>query len=440
MMALGGCLVVGVYVVAGFLTSSAPPPAASQGSQSPPEQTTSPPEQTTSPPEQTTSAPETRPMTTVLGLPIPGGSIPFPGTQLPTTPEGILNKVLEIPKRLPSPYAARPIEDLGPCPVLPEATDIETRRTQAPLFEDASECEAAVNPLEVLKGAFLENLEVHIKQVTALSDEKEMEIGDCLWPGMKAHTERSEKETIVDDGPEVDYLRGVLEPLTRHVKRKGIRYRVHFASSSVWNAFATPGGHVVVNRGLFSKCRSEADLAGALAHEIQHVDTRHCLARLQYALTLLNFVRQGEGPEKTCDVINERKAQLIEKLIHLGQMLYSSAQEEEADLRGIDTLIRTGYSPFPMARTWREKATTKVAARTGRKTPVSDGLAGALEGLAEEMGTMAEAALQTHPQAQMRFCLARSAGLKLLEKEPDRRLYVGTRNLEERIPFAQKQY
>ena len=52
-------------------------------------------------------------------------------------------------------------------------------------------------------------------------------------------------------------------------------YQVKIVNSKEINAFALPGGYLYVNRGLIMAARSEAELAGVLAHEIAHVAERH---------------------------------------------------------------------------------------------------------------------------------------------------------------------
>lgn len=47
------------------------------------------------------------------------------------------------------------------------------------------------------------------------------------------------------------------------------------------NAWAAPGGIVLVSRGLLSRASDEAALAGVLAHEIAHVTERHALKAYQ---------------------------------------------------------------------------------------------------------------------------------------------------------------
>src|SRR2546422_11543762 len=49
------------------------------------------------------------------------------------------------------------------------------------------------------------------------------------------------------------------------------RIRVTIVDHPAVNAFAAPGGHIVVLRGLLERTRTPEELAGVLAHEIQHV-------------------------------------------------------------------------------------------------------------------------------------------------------------------------
>lgn len=68
--------------------------------------------------------------------------------------------------------------------------------------------------------------------------------------------------------------------LDRMVRRltegQGLAYdlEVVVIDSSVVNAFAAPGGHVVILRGLLDEAQSPDEVAGVLAHEIGHVEAR----------------------------------------------------------------------------------------------------------------------------------------------------------------------
>ena len=120
-------------------------------------------------------------------------------------------------------------------------------------------------------------------------------------------------------------------------------YSFTVLDSQMVNAFALPGGYVYVTRGLVSLARSEAELAGVLAHEIGHVTARHAAQR--YSQTIV----AGVGAAILSAVIGSKEAT---DLVGLGANLYlkgfSRENEFEADRLGIEYLSAAGYEPDAM--------------------------------------------------------------------------------------------
>lgn len=79
---------------------------------------------------------------------------------------------------------------------------------------------------------------------------------------------------MITDGRAVSAFNASVSPLER-VARRDLDWEFRIVNSDQVNAFAVPGGHVYVFRGLIERAAHYDEFAGALAHEIAHVDLRH---------------------------------------------------------------------------------------------------------------------------------------------------------------------
>src|SRR5260370_30074391 len=110
------------------------------------------------------------------------------------------------------------------------------------------------------------------KGINFYSIEKEMALGQQLA------IEVEKQAKMVDDPIVGEYVNRVGQNLARNSDAKmPITFKI-IDSDSV-NAFTLPGGHVFVNSGLIRVAETEAELAGAVAHEIAHVAARHITRR-----------------------------------------------------------------------------------------------------------------------------------------------------------------
>jgi beta-barrel assembly-enhancing protease len=108
------------------------------------------------------------------------------------------------------------------------------------------------------------------------------------------------------------------------------------------NAFAVPGGQVVLLRGLVERTRTPEELAGVLAHELQHVLHRHATRLLlQHASTGLLLVAVSGD-------ITGAMAYGIESARVLGTLRYSRHLESEADMEGLRMLLAADVDPRGM--------------------------------------------------------------------------------------------
>ncbi|MGA1559769.1 MAG: M48 family metallopeptidase [bacterium] len=109
------------------------------------------------------------------------------------------------------------------------------------------------------------------------------------------------------------------------------------------NAFALPGGLVVLTDELVEIAEEQAGVIGVLAHELGHVQLKHPARRLVRSLMALALV----------SLIFDDAATFAEELAAISGSLISLAYtrefEEEADRAGKEILIGAGLSPIPLA-------------------------------------------------------------------------------------------
>ena len=135
--------------------------------------------------------------------------------------------------------------------------------------------------------------------------------------------------------------------LALHSERPNLPWKFGIIDTDDVNAFSTPGGHVLISRGLVAQMRNEAELAGVLAHEIAHVVRKHHLAALQKSMGAAALTDVGKSYAAISGGI---AGQVGAKLIEGGKEIFikglDKADEYEADRMGVVIAARSGYSPY----------------------------------------------------------------------------------------------
>lgn len=151
---------------------------------------------------------------------------------------------------------------------------------------------------------------------------------------------------LVQDVPLNLYVNDLGGLIARHTQRPELTYHFYIVDSPALNAFALPGGHVYVNRGLIERTQNVSELAGILAHEIGHVAARHGAKNLQRQM------RTRSMASTMYQLILGRKPLLDQEALDLGGALWqaqnSRADEAEADQLAVGYLVRTGVDPRGM--------------------------------------------------------------------------------------------
>ncbi len=156
-----------------------------------------------------------------------------------------------------------------------------------------------------------------------------------------------------EDAVLTDYLNRLGERLVAASDEPGRRFEFFVVRDPSLNAFALPGGYIGIHTGLLSAARSEAELAGVLAHEIAHV-TQHHLARMvkeSEGLTVaalagiaVAILAARSNPQLADAALRTSQAYGLQQ-----QIDFTRAHEHEADRVGYQILEGAGFDPAGMA-------------------------------------------------------------------------------------------
>lgn len=194
-------------------------------------------------------------------------------------------------------------------------------------------------PVLALGAFFLAQDDLADWVVRRIPYEQEARLGDLALAQTRLQMQ------LAESGPAVEAIRAIGEPLTAGSPH---RYRWFVADRPELNAFAAPGGVVVVHAGLIRSADSTEEIAGVLAHEIAHVELRHSLKTMVKGMGLRALVALALG-----DFSGTAVAEAAKNLTELG---FSRDAEREADRDGIRRLVAARVDPGGMVRFFEKLA------------------------------------------------------------------------------------
>ena len=175
----------------------------------------------------------------------------------------------------------------------------------------------------------------------ALTTQQEVEIG------RQNAAQVNQQLPIVRDAAVNQYINELGRSIARGADPRGIPYTFQVVNSNVVNAFALPGGYIYINRGVIERASNASELAGVMSHEIAHVVERHGIEQVQRAqnanmgLALLYGVLLGRNPGGLEQIGIQAGGTAV-------FASYGRDAEREADLRGVEFMVRAGYDPQGM--------------------------------------------------------------------------------------------
>ena len=149
---------------------------------------------------------------------------------------------------------------------------------------------------------------------------------------------------LVADDDLQSYVNLVGRWIAAQSERPDLPWRFGVIESMNINAFAAPGGTVLITRGLYQMLENEAQLAGVLGHEIGHIVKRHHVSVLQKSAAISAGAKLAQGQSRN---------DLVQRLVGNGAEIFARSLDKdaefEADRLGIVLAARSGYSPYALA-------------------------------------------------------------------------------------------
>ena len=108
------------------------------------------------------------------------------------------------------------------------------------------------------------------------------------------------------------------------------------------NAFAIPGGHIVIYDSILKSMQTPEELAALLSHEASHIALRHSLKNMFRSLARQMFLLMVFGNESGVGSF------LVDNADNLKELEYSRSLETEADNNGLQLMAKSGINPKGM--------------------------------------------------------------------------------------------
>jgi len=146
---------------------------------------------------------------------------------------------------------------------------------------------------------------------------------------------------LYDNPAMVKYVNLVGNAVARQSTRQ-IPYHFAILDTDTINAVALPGGYIFITRGALANMNDESQLAGTLAHEVEHVADRHLEKEIRAKKLIGMGAEEGTSHLPTPSQLNEFANKIVSQAL---SMPYSRDKESDADRKGTEIAAQAGYDP-----------------------------------------------------------------------------------------------
>jgi predicted Zn-dependent protease len=154
---------------------------------------------------------------------------------------------------------------------------------------------------------------------------------------------------VIDDPVIVPYVNEIGRRVLAALPQQPFKYQFHVINDDIYNAFATPAGHIFVYTGLLNAMEEEEELAGIMGHEIAHVYCRHISQKIERSkkISMATLAGVAAGVLMGLGGAGEAAGAVTMGSMAAGQtaeLAYSRENEMQADQLGVEFLAKANYS------------------------------------------------------------------------------------------------
>ena len=154
---------------------------------------------------------------------------------------------------------------------------------------------------------------------------------------------------VIDDPVIVPYVNKIGQRVLASLPQQPFKYQFHVINDDIYNAFATPAGHIFVYTGLLNAMQEEEELAGIMGHEIAHVYCRHISQKIERSkkISMATLAGVAAGVLMGLGGAGEAAGAVTMGSMAAGQtaeLAYSRENEMQADQLGVEFLAKAKYN------------------------------------------------------------------------------------------------
>jgi predicted Zn-dependent protease len=153
---------------------------------------------------------------------------------------------------------------------------------------------------------------------------------------------------VIDDPEIVPYVNKIGQRILATLPKQPFNYQFYVINEDIYNAFATPAGHIFVYTGLLNAMQEEEELAGIMGHEVAHVYCRHISQKIERSKKIRMATLAGAAAGVLLGLGGAAEAG---NAVRMGsaaagqsaELAYSRENEMQADQFGVEFLAKANY-------------------------------------------------------------------------------------------------